>query len=81
VVLRYLPDVPVAVVPGSERNIKITYPGDLSIAEVLLSSGEPSTREPSASQPSASQPSAGQPSAGQPSASQPSAGDLSAGGR
>jgi 2-C-methyl-D-erythritol 4-phosphate cytidylyltransferase len=37
VVLRYLPDVPVAVVPGSERNIKITYPGDLSIAEVLLS--------------------------------------------
>ncbi len=39
VVLRYLPDVPVAVVPGSERNIKITYPGDLSIAEVLLSDG------------------------------------------
>ncbi len=46
VVLRYLPDVPVAVVPGSERNIKITYPGDLSIAEVLLSSGEPSDGEP-----------------------------------
>jgi 2-C-methyl-D-erythritol 4-phosphate cytidylyltransferase len=39
VVLRYLPDVPVAVVRGSERNIKITYPGDLSIAEVLLSAG------------------------------------------
>jgi len=39
VVLRYLPDVPVAVVPGSERNIKITYPGDLSIAEALLSDG------------------------------------------
>ena len=39
VVLRYLPDVPVAVVPGSERNIKITYPGDLTIAEVLLSDG------------------------------------------
>src|ERR1700728_2275433 len=37
VVMRYLPDVPVAAVPGSERNIKITYPGDLSIAEVLLS--------------------------------------------
>jgi 2-C-methyl-D-erythritol 4-phosphate cytidylyltransferase len=38
VVLRYLPGVAVAVVPGSERNIKITYPGDLDIAEVLLSS-------------------------------------------
>ncbi len=36
VVLRYLPDVPVAVVPGSERNIKVTYPGDLSVAEALL---------------------------------------------
>ena len=36
VVLRYLPEVPVAVVPGSERNIKITYPDDLSIAEALL---------------------------------------------
>jgi 2-C-methyl-D-erythritol 4-phosphate cytidylyltransferase len=36
VVLRYLPGVPVHVVPGSERNIKVTYPGDLAIAEVLL---------------------------------------------
>ncbi len=36
VVMRYLPDVPVAVVPGTERNIKITYPVDLSIAEALL---------------------------------------------
>jgi ribitol-5-phosphate 2-dehydrogenase (NADP+) / D-ribitol-5-phosphate cytidylyltransferase len=36
VVLRYLPDVPVAVVPGSARNIKITYPGDIEIAEILL---------------------------------------------
>ena len=36
VVLRYLPDVPVAVVPGSERNIKVTYPGDLRVAEALL---------------------------------------------
>ena len=43
VVLRYLPDVPVAVVPGSERNIKITYPQDLSVAEVLITSedGQP----------------------------------------
>ena len=40
VVLRYLPDVPVAVVPGSERNIKITYPHDLSVAEVLITSEE-----------------------------------------
>jgi 2-C-methyl-D-erythritol 4-phosphate cytidylyltransferase len=36
VMLRYLPDVPVHIVKGSERNIKVTYPGDLSIAEVLL---------------------------------------------
>jgi 2-C-methyl-D-erythritol 4-phosphate cytidylyltransferase len=36
VVLRYLPDVKVHVVPGSERNIKITYPQDLAIAELML---------------------------------------------
>jgi 2-C-methyl-D-erythritol 4-phosphate cytidylyltransferase len=36
VVLRYLPDVNVHVVPGSERNIKITYPQDLPIAELML---------------------------------------------
>lgn len=36
VVLRYLPEVPVRSVPGSERNIKITYPGDLDVAAVLL---------------------------------------------
>jgi 2-C-methyl-D-erythritol 4-phosphate cytidylyltransferase len=36
VVLRYLPDVSVHVVPGSERNIKITYPQDLAIAELML---------------------------------------------
>jgi len=40
VVMRYLPDVPVAVVPGSERNIKITYPHDLIVAEVLITSEE-----------------------------------------
>ena len=40
VVLRYLPDVPVHIVPGSERNIKVTYPGDLAIAEVLLRAPE-----------------------------------------
>jgi 2-C-methyl-D-erythritol 4-phosphate cytidylyltransferase len=36
VVLRYLPDVDVHIVTGSERNIKITYPQDLAIAEALL---------------------------------------------
>jgi 2-C-methyl-D-erythritol 4-phosphate cytidylyltransferase len=36
VVLRYLPDVPVRVVAGSERNLKVTYPSDLAIAEALL---------------------------------------------
>ncbi len=39
VVLRYLPDVDVHIVPGSERNIKITYPGDLAVAETLLAEG------------------------------------------
>jgi 2-C-methyl-D-erythritol 4-phosphate cytidylyltransferase len=38
VVLRYLKDVPVHVVAGSERNIKVTYPTDLAIAEALLRS-------------------------------------------
>ncbi len=36
VVLRYLPQVPIRAVPGSERNIKITYPADLHVAELLL---------------------------------------------
>jgi 2-C-methyl-D-erythritol 4-phosphate cytidylyltransferase len=36
IVLRYLPDVPVRLIPGSERNIKITYPDDLHVAEALL---------------------------------------------
>ena len=36
VVLKYLPDVPIVVVPGSERNIKVTYPTDLEVAEILL---------------------------------------------
>jgi ribitol-5-phosphate 2-dehydrogenase (NADP+) / D-ribitol-5-phosphate cytidylyltransferase len=41
VVMRYLPDVPVHIVPGSERNIKVTYPQDLAVAEALLSSAPP----------------------------------------
>jgi 2-C-methyl-D-erythritol 4-phosphate cytidylyltransferase len=40
VVLRYLPDVKVHVVLGSERNIKITYPQDLAIAELMLAQDE-----------------------------------------
>ena len=36
VVLRYLPGTAVHIVPGSERNMKITYPNDLAIAEALL---------------------------------------------
>jgi 2-C-methyl-D-erythritol 4-phosphate cytidylyltransferase len=40
VVLRYLPDVPVRVVPGSEDNLKITFPRDLAIAETLLRAGD-----------------------------------------
>ncbi len=36
VVLRYLPEVPVRTVAGSEHNLKITYPSDLVIAQALL---------------------------------------------
>ena len=39
VVLRYLPDVDVHIVPGNERNMKITYPQDLAVAEALLAEG------------------------------------------
>ncbi len=41
IVLRYLPDVQVRAVPGSERNLKITYPGDLRIAEAALTETAP----------------------------------------
>jgi 2-C-methyl-D-erythritol 4-phosphate cytidylyltransferase len=46
VVLRYRPDVAIRVVPGSERNIKITYPADLDVAEALLSGGRPERQDP-----------------------------------
>ncbi len=36
VVLTYLPDVPIRVVPGDERNLKVTQPIDIPIAEKLL---------------------------------------------
>jgi len=41
VVLRYLPDVAVGAVTGSERNLKITYAHDLAVAAALLDSGDP----------------------------------------
>jgi 2-C-methyl-D-erythritol 4-phosphate cytidylyltransferase len=41
VVLRYLPDVPVHVIPGAEHNLKVTYPSDLAVAEALLATGSP----------------------------------------
>ncbi|MET9780145.1 IspD/TarI family cytidylyltransferase [Nocardiopsis alba] len=36
VVLRYLPEEEVRIVPGEEDNIKVTNPGDVEIAETLL---------------------------------------------
>jgi 2-C-methyl-D-erythritol 4-phosphate cytidylyltransferase len=36
VVLRYLPDVAIAVVPGDERNLKVTGPVDVYLADKLL---------------------------------------------
>jgi 2-C-methyl-D-erythritol 4-phosphate cytidylyltransferase len=44
VVLRYLPGVDVHIVPGSERNLKVTYPQDLAVAEALLA--EAAARSP-----------------------------------
>lgn len=36
VVLRYLPEEPIALVRGSEHNLKLTYPGDIPLFEYLL---------------------------------------------
>ena len=36
VVLRYLPDVPIAVVQGHERNMKVTEPIDVYLADKLF---------------------------------------------
>jgi 2-C-methyl-D-erythritol 4-phosphate cytidylyltransferase len=41
IVLRYLPEIDVRVVPGSEANLKITYPGDLRIAEIMIAESNP----------------------------------------
>jgi 2-C-methyl-D-erythritol 4-phosphate cytidylyltransferase len=39
VVLRYLPDVPIYVVDGSEQNMKVTYPVDVFLADQLFRLG------------------------------------------
>jgi ribitol-5-phosphate 2-dehydrogenase (NADP+) / D-ribitol-5-phosphate cytidylyltransferase len=39
VVLRYLPEVPIYVVPGDEQNMKVTYPVDLFLADKLFQLG------------------------------------------
>jgi 2-C-methyl-D-erythritol 4-phosphate cytidylyltransferase len=41
VVRRYLPDVPIGAVAGSEHNIKVTYPGDLELAALFLRQSAP----------------------------------------
>ena len=33
--MRYLPEVSVHIVLGSERNLKITFPRDLAVAEAI----------------------------------------------
>lgn len=45
-ILRYLPEIEVRVVPGSERNLKITYPDDLRIAESLLAADQEQPGQP-----------------------------------
>ncbi|WP_342769868.1 2-C-methyl-D-erythritol 4-phosphate cytidylyltransferase [Thermomonospora umbrina] len=40
VVHRYLPDVPIRVVEGDERNLKVTHPLDLVVAEHLAARAE-----------------------------------------
>ncbi|GAA1273090.1 pyrophosphorylase [Planotetraspora silvatica] len=39
VMLRYLPDVPIAIVPGSEHNMKVTHPLDVYLADKLFQLG------------------------------------------
>jgi len=49
VVLRYLPEVPIAVVHGSEQNMKVTEPIDVFVADKLFQLGShdrPETRTP-----------------------------------
>jgi 2-C-methyl-D-erythritol 4-phosphate cytidylyltransferase len=44
VVHRYLPDVPIPVVAGSERNLKVTHPLDIVLAE-HLAADDPTTQD------------------------------------
>jgi 2-C-methyl-D-erythritol 4-phosphate cytidylyltransferase len=46
VVQRYLPDVQIAAVEGSERNLKITYAADLAVAAALLNAAETPDNSP-----------------------------------
>ena len=39
--MRYLPDQPVVVVPGDERNLKVTTAVDLEIVAALLAADGP----------------------------------------
>lgn len=41
VMLRYLPGVPVRLVPGSEQGLRVTSQADLGIAETLIQAGSP----------------------------------------
>ena len=36
VIARYFPDTPIGIIHGSERNIKVTFPEDILIAEAML---------------------------------------------
>lgn len=45
VVLRYLPEAPICVVPGDEHNMKITHPVDIFIADKLFQLASNSTPE------------------------------------
>jgi 2-C-methyl-D-erythritol 4-phosphate cytidylyltransferase len=48
VLLRYLPDVPIYIVPGSEHNMKITHPVDVYIADKLFQLAAASAPTPNA---------------------------------
>ncbi|RJL30511.1 bifunctional cytidylyltransferase/SDR family oxidoreductase [Bailinhaonella thermotolerans] len=48
VVLRYLPEVPIFVVDGSEHNMKVTHPVDVFIADKLFQLGSRAPVQPSA---------------------------------
>ena len=52
VVLRYLPEVPIGVVDGSEQNMKVTHPIDVFLADKLfqLASSAPPPADPDAYQ-------------------------------